>query len=298
VGIQAGGGSMRFSTFFLCGVAALGGPAGLACATGPALAQPAGDVIVNPQAAAGQVMLYPGGGFMRVVPPLLQPGQKTGPVHLHMPTRRRPVRVATAPATPKPETRAEPQPKPKPASQAASKTAEAPRSTPAPSKGYTSTLASPGNLFGGPALTLSPRNPPQNAPQNAPQKQSSAAAPTRTAKATPPPDVTTGGPTRRSVILFAKDATEPMESAMDQIRFLAGDLNAAMVRPSSRIELQAFGGERGDKGSDARRLSLKRALAIRQVLIDDGVEPGRIDVRAMGGADNGPSDRVDVYVKA
>jgi hypothetical protein len=43
---------------------------------------------------------------------------------------------------------------------------------------------------------------------------------------------------------------------------------------------------------------LKRALAIRQALIDDGVEPGRIDVRAMGGADTGPSDRVDVYVKA
>jgi outer membrane protein OmpA-like peptidoglycan-associated protein len=294
VGIQAGGGSMRFSTFFLCGVAVLSGLAALASATGPALAQPAGDVIVNPQAAAGQVLLYPGGGFMRVVPPLLQPGQKTGPVHLHMPSKRRPVRVATAPATPKPETRAESRPAPKPAPQAAPKMAEAPRSTPAPSKGYTSTLASPGNLFGGPSLTLHPKN----ATQNAPQKQSSAAAPTRTAKATPPSDVTTGGPTRRSVILFAKDATEPMESAMDQIRFLAGDLNAAMIRPSSRIELQAFGGERGDKGSDARRLSLKRALAIRQVLIDDGVEPGRIDVRAMGGADNGPSDRVDVYVKA
>jgi flagellar motor protein MotB len=64
------------------------------------------------------------------------------------------------------------------------------------------------------------------------------------------------------------------------------------------VELQAFGGAKGDKGSDARRLSLKRALSIRQVLIDDGVSADRIDVRAMGGTDDtGPADRVDVYVK-
>jgi outer membrane protein OmpA-like peptidoglycan-associated protein len=45
-------------------------------------------------------------------------------------------------------------------------------------------------------------------------------------------------------------------------------------------------------------MSLKRALAIRQVLIDDGVPSERIDVRAMGGVDDdGPTDRVDVYTK-
>ena len=72
-----------------------------------------------------------------------------------------------------------------------------------------------------------------------------------------------------------------------------------MTGPGSRVELQAYGGTHGDKGSDARRLSLKRALAIRQILIDDGVSPDRIDVRAMGGTDDsGPADRVDVYVRA
>jgi outer membrane protein OmpA-like peptidoglycan-associated protein len=71
-----------------------------------------------------------------------------------------------------------------------------------------------------------------------------------------------------------------------------------MVSSSSRIQLLAYGGNAGDKGSDARRLSLKRALAIRQVLIDSGVPAERIDVRAMGGADDGgPADRVDVFVK-
>ncbi|MGZ5929931.1 MAG: OmpA family protein, partial [Rhizomicrobium sp.] len=94
-------------------------------------------------------------------------------------------------------------------------------------------------------------------------------------------------------------AADPAESALGAIKFLAGDLNAAMNSASARIQIQAYGGNRGDKGSDARRLSLKRALAVRQVLIDDGVPAERIDVRAMGGVDDkGPADRVDVYVKA
>ena len=65
------------------------------------------------------------------------------------------------------------------------------------------------------------------------------------------------------------------------------------------MQLEAYGGSPGDKSSDARRLSLKRALAVRQLLIDDGVPSGRIDVRAMGGVDDkGPVDRVDVFVRA
>ena len=123
------------------------------------------------------------------------------------------------------------------------------------------------------------------------------------AKAAPPVAPVTGQPappglTKRSVILFAAGATDPAQSALGAIKFLAGDLNAAMVGPSARVQILAYGGDKGDKGSDARRLSLKRALAIRQVLIDDGVASERIDVRAMGGADDGgPADRVDVYVK-
>jgi outer membrane protein OmpA-like peptidoglycan-associated protein len=108
----------------------------------------------------------------------------------------------------------------------------------------------------------------------------------------------TPGLTKRSVILFAADASEPAKSALSSIKFLAGDLNASMTGSGSRIQLLAYGGDKGDKGSDARRLSLKRALSIRQVLIDDGVPSERIDVRAMGGADDGgPADRVDVFVK-
>jgi outer membrane protein OmpA-like peptidoglycan-associated protein len=126
-------------------------------------------------------------------------------------------------------------------------------------------------------------------------------APPPPVQKTAPAGPTTGKEnlTKRSVILFAKDAPDPAASALGALKFLAADLNAAMTGPNARVELQAFGGAKGDKGSDARRLSLKRALSIRQVLIDDGVSADRIDVRAMGGVDDtGPTDRVDVYVKA
>ena len=56
---------------------------------------------------------------------------------------------------------------------------------------------------------------------------------------------------------------------------------------------------KGDKGSDSRRLSLKRALVIRELLIEDGVPSEKIDVRAMGGTDDGgAADRVDVFLRA
>ena len=63
----------------------------------------------------------------------------------------------------------------------------------------------------------------------------------------------------------------------------------------------AYGGAPGDKSSDARRISLKRALAVREALIVDGVPADRIDVRALGGVsadDSGATDRVDIFVKA
>ena len=69
-------------------------------------------------------------------------------------------------------------------------------------------------------------------------------------------------------------------------------------RARQQIQLLAFGGAPGDKGSDAKRISLKRALAIRQLLIDNGVPSNKIVPKAMGGADNGEPDRVDVYVLA
>jgi len=301
------------------------------------------DVTVNPIARGGGTLLYPGGQYMRVVHPLLQPGETardTGTVHLHMPAKRsaashkieaasdqapKPVRQARV--EPQPESKPEPKskpappakeakavPTPKPVRQARAEPQGAAVATvPATSQpaynpgysGYTDQGAA-GLNFATPATP-----PPAARPSATPRSAASVpkAPPKQMAKANPPPvsaapaqaaaEPPTPGLTKRSVILFAPQAADPAQSALGAIKFLAGDLNAAMNSASARVQIQAFGGNRGDKSSDARRLSLKRALAIRQVLIDDGVPAERIDVRAMGGADDsGPADRVDVYVKA
>ena len=258
------------------------------------------EVTVNPVTGGrGGLLLYPGDQYMRRVQPALEPGETLkdqGPIQLHMPVRRKVVRKAPATQTataeqapavaPKPEKpAAKPKPQPKTAVAAA---------TPPPAAAYNPGFGSFDQ--GAAGLSLS-RMPPAAPPP-----------PTQMAKANPPPATVTAPPaaggetpglSKRSVILFAPQAADPAESALGAIKFLAGDLNSAMTSASSRVQIQAYGGNRGDKGSDARRLSLKRALAIRQVLIDDGVAAERIDVRAMGGVDDkGPADRVDVFVKS
>ena len=237
------------------------------------------EVQVHPLRTGGGVLLYPGGEYSRMVPPLLMPGDRGGPIQLHMPGPHRarvartaaPKSVTPKPAPPKRVAKVEPAP---PKHVAKAEAAPVPSLNPSPNENPFGGAANLGNVFGSTA-------PP--APKTAPAG----------------PVTGNENLTKRSVILFAKDAPDPAKGALGAIKFLAGDLNAAMTGPNARVELQAFGGNKGDKGSDARRLSLKRALAIRQVLIDDGVSADRIDVRAMGGTDDtGPADRVDVYVKA
>lgn len=246
------------------------------------------EVQVNPVRPGGGTLLYPGGEYSRNVPALLYPGERSGSIRLHMPEPRR-RRVASAEPQPAPAQPRQSRPvtlKPAPAPKPAPKLAKAeppPRSSAAPADV---------NPFGG-ATDLS------NVFGNAsgPKTASLAPPPAKTAPAGP----STGSEslTKRSVILFAKDAPDPAKNALGALKFLAVDLNAAMTSPGARVELEAFGGAKGDKGSDARRLSLKRALAIRQVLIESGVSADRIDVHANGGVDDtGPADRVDVFVKA
>ncbi|MBI3710157.1 MAG: OmpA family protein [Proteobacteria bacterium] len=64
-----------------------------------------------------------------------------------------------------------------------------------------------------------------------------------------------------------------------------------------RLQLVAYASGGDDAGSQARRLSLSRALAVRSYLIDQGVRSTRMDVRALGNrVPSGPPDRVDVIV--
>ena len=114
-----------------------------------------------------------------------------------------------------------------------------------------------------------------------------------------PSDNEHAGLTKRGAVMFEKGATNPSPAQFNGVKLLAGDLSTALESGASRIQLEAYGGVPGDKSSDARRLSLRRALAVRQLLIDNGVPSNRIDVRAMGGVDDkGPTDRVDVFLRA
>jgi outer membrane protein OmpA-like peptidoglycan-associated protein len=285
---------------------------------------PGQGVTVNPAAAGGnRVLLYPGGEYVRILPPLAQPGapypgSELPPVYLHMPiAHHRVARIHRAPkvatdvpadttvAPPVASDAAPADTTPPPRRTRHKKTevaAAAPDATPAPDSGN---AAIPFNFSG--TAPLAPARPAKKQPAPKPVKVATAAPPpAETPAATPAPAATPpakgssseAGLAKRGEIVFNHAATDPAPAQYDGLKLLAGDLNSALQSGATRILLEAFGGAPGDKGSDARRLSLKRALAIRQVLIDNGVPSGRIDVRAMGGVDDhGNADRVDVLVR-
>ena len=106
------------------------------------------------------------------------------------------------------------------------------------------------------------------------------------------------GEVRNIHINFEPGTAEPSADVATALQSLAGKLNDELQAKSGRLLLQAFAGTPGDKSSEARRLSLKRALSVRQLLIDSGIPSEKIDVRAMGGiTDGGRPDRVDVILK-
>ena len=286
-------------------------------ASSPATAQmyPGQGVTVNPGAVGTQVLLYPGGKYVRVVPPLRQPGEATGPIRLHMPARHRLARIPHAPAietaeapvarvarpvapvarvarpvapvarVTRPAPRTEP---PSDFGDAAVARQETPAPAPARSEARTKPAPAPKPVRTPPPQRVVPAEPP------AQRMASIEPPPARTPRPARNPEADSGS--KRGVILFAPNATDPSSSALESAKSLAGNLNA---EGTARVQLLAFGGQRGDKSSATRRLSLKRALVVRQILIDNGVPSERIDVRAMGGTDDdGPTDRVDVFLKS
>lgn len=283
----------------------------------PASAQmyPGADVTVNAGAMERGYLLYPGGRYGRQVRPLLQPGERLGArVRLHLPTHHRvaksgsfnPTRVASLPRMKQPA----PPVHSAPATTDLNALPEdsATRLVAAPA--LTPPVAKPGKLPVKPAQPALATSSPANGgaalmPFNfgaSPAKPAPVAR-TRTASTTPAPQVTVpsvaAGMKKQSTVLFAAGESSPASSDVNAIHALAGTLNAALSAGATRIQLDAFGGPRGDKSSDSRRLSLKRALVVRELLIEDGVPSEKIDVRAMGGVDDGGvADRVDVFVRA
>ncbi|GAA0526087.1 hypothetical protein GCM10008941_01800 [Rhizomicrobium palustre] len=303
--------------------------------------------------ADGQVLIDPGTGQPRALPPLLQPWQyNEKPIVLHMPRARAKVpatdTAVTPPAsesyaaapveTPKPKkhkavaaaapvepapvaremTEEAPKEAPKPKKIASAKPAPQTTTPPAPKPAAPAPQSAASSLSGfGDLQTLTmapankpapapqkaaqqaPRPAPQPAPQQAAPQQAAVSKPVQTASIEPAKSSKAKVPagSRRDTVTFAPNASDPSASAVSAIRTLANSLGDVAADGSARIQLLAYAGQRGEKTSDTRRMSLKRALVVRQLLIDDGIPSEKIDVFAHGGVDdNGPLDRVDVMV--
>ncbi|MGE3770121.1 MAG: OmpA family protein [Bdellovibrionales bacterium] len=96
-------------------------------------------------------------------------------------------------------------------------------------------------------------------------------------------------------IYFAPDTRDLDDTSKKQIDDLAELLDE---KPDARVMLTAYAD--ANLLVEARRMALARALAIRSRLASQGIQPVRIDVRALGelpANDNGVADRVDVSIK-
>lgn len=104
----------------------------------------------------------------------------------------------------------------------------------------------------------------------------------------------------------------PLEgfAVLSRVRFISGKTDIPtqeqqaldvvverLLTSHERVRLAAFSGKIGDASSEARRLSLARALAIRSYLVSKGVAVDRVDVLAYGGAKASITDRVHVLVR-
>ncbi len=81
----------------------------------------------------------------------------------------------------------------------------------------------------------------------------------------------------------------------DQRDTLKGEIVSFLnKKPDARLQIMSFADGNGND-SDARQLSLSRALEVRAYLLENGIDPSRIDVRALGSNTNEkPLDRVDL----
>ncbi len=93
-------------------------------------------------------------------------------------------------------------------------------------------------------------------------------------------------------ILYATEATDLPAAAHEELDGLAEWLRA---HPEVRVQIVGYASATTPSGSEARRRSLFRTLAVRTYLIENGVMSTRMDVRALGArTEEEPKDRVEV----
>ena len=146
-----------------------------------------------------------------------------------------------------------------------------------------------------------PPPPPPTVVARGPEKTEMAAAAPPPPKA--PPLQANTAPKRQKVATLL-----PAGDNLLQVRFRAGSsvltdqdeiglksMVKKVAATETRLQLKAYAEAKGNDTSKARRLSLSRAMAVRSLLIENGLRSTRIDVRALGIArDGGAPDRVDI----
>jgi outer membrane protein OmpA-like peptidoglycan-associated protein len=93
-------------------------------------------------------------------------------------------------------------------------------------------------------------------------------------------------------VRFGDGETMLAPDASGQLDTLAESLGAT----PARVRIVAYSGRSGDLSSQARRLSLERARAVRDHLVARGIPFERINIMPLGGPPAGETDRVDILV--
>jgi outer membrane protein OmpA-like peptidoglycan-associated protein len=224
----------------------------------------------------------------------------------------RPAVAAAPPAAVSPPVAAAPSGTPQPAAATSTGTPAAPRvvatvqpTAPAPSGAMRPPPAAPPPGAAPPPPVASQPPPPAATLPVAPPAVASIAPiqpPAPPANASPPPAppiaataATTAAATPAGVRLsFAANQSDLSPGSADSIKQM---VQTAPTGDATTFNVLAYASGDPDDPSAARRLSLARAIAVRAVLMADGVPSSRIYLRALGSEPGqGPADRVDLSV--
>jgi outer membrane protein OmpA-like peptidoglycan-associated protein len=150
--------------------------------------------------------------------------------------------------------------------------------------------AAPAPPVAPPAATAQPE---RIAPPPASDKSTQPAAVETAARAPEAAPTAPAGPGDLVRVLFDAGSAKLPADSRDSLQTLAVKLQDD---ENLRLQIEAYAQGTSDTASQARRLSLSRALAVRAYLIEKGVRSTRMDVRALGTKPSdppAPSDRVD-----
>lgn len=98
-------------------------------------------------------------------------------------------------------------------------------------------------------------------------------------------------PSDKLTIPFTRGIAEINDPSVD------GIVSALQSDPAARLMIEAYGTSVDQGEHSDRRLSLARAMSVRRVIMEEGIAPHRIDIRALGRhVPDGSPERVDLSV--